>query len=138
MVTVPSEIDPPDSGHVVARGQVVQWYARSVAWVGPLVLGGVLVVDRGWAAHWLAMVAMLGFTVLLRTAHIALGKFAYLPPSGIVALSGTVLAARVRRLSRCGSAPSLETGDSCANRRPERRSMRGGKFWRRWPPMEPW
>ena len=74
-----------------ASGQLVRIFAHGLAWVGPGVLLIVLATDTAWVRWWPVVLIIAAITLLLRAFNISLGKYAYLAPSGIVALSGMLL-----------------------------------------------
>ncbi len=74
---------------------LVQWFARAIAFGGPGVLFLAMIWDTSWIGNWALVLAMAIATILLRAFSITFGKYAYLSPSGIVALSGMVMVGAV-------------------------------------------
>lgn len=70
---------------------VMHWFPRVMGYGGVTALVFALGVDRSWL-HYIPHVLVLGIgTAVLRSFNITLGKYSYLSPSGIIALSGMVL-----------------------------------------------
>ena len=70
---------------------VMFWFPRIMGYGGAGILLVGMAVDRSWIGY-LPHVLILGLaTTALRRFNITLGKYSYLAPSGMVALSGMVL-----------------------------------------------
>jgi methyl-accepting chemotaxis protein len=76
---------------IITANQLVRWFTRSLAYCGTGLLIIAMVWDTSWWRVWYLVLLMAAFTVFLRSFSITLGKYAYLAPSGLVALSGVLL-----------------------------------------------
>jgi len=75
----------------VTTSHLVGWFARSLTYGGAVVLAAVLFTDLSWLRLWFVSLPIVGLTILLRSFNISLGKYAYLSPSGVIALAGSLL-----------------------------------------------
>ena len=71
---------------------LVRVYARALQYSGGLLLVLVLASDPRWLHQWVALAVVTVSCVLLRARPIALSKYSYLTQTGLVALSGSLLA----------------------------------------------
>lgn len=76
---------------MLTAGQLVFGFSRLMAFGGPAALVVALIVFPSWPGAFVPILVMVGATVGLRVFNISLGKYSYLSPSGIVALSGALL-----------------------------------------------
>lgn len=70
---------------------LVQWFSRCLAYGGPTLLLVAMVLDTRWVSELPAMAVMVVATLALRAITVPLGKYSYASPSGLVAVSGSLL-----------------------------------------------
>jgi methyl-accepting chemotaxis protein len=66
-------------------------YSQALAYVGTLILGGVLVVDPRWLGQIPAMALLLGSAIALRGLTVPLSKYSYLNQTALVGIAGSLL-----------------------------------------------
>src|SRR5207244_10729603 len=66
-------------------------YSRGLAIGGPLVLVATLIADPRWTGQLFEVVGLLVAASWLRGAQVPLSKYAYLAPTGLVALAGSLV-----------------------------------------------
>ena len=71
--------------------RLVRGFGLTMALLGPAILVSAMTVDSVWVSALPSVIVMAGAVVALRAFNISLGKYSYLSPSGLVALSGALL-----------------------------------------------
>ena len=70
---------------------LVRWFSRCLAYGGPTLLLVTMALDTRWVGELPAMAIMAVATMALRAITVPLGKYSYASPSGLVAVSGSLL-----------------------------------------------